>query len=485
MAELNAPPAYSNSKPIRYRNVLPDARSCMSSFLAGADLVALLAIPVVGSLALPHTENLQRNLSFWILLASITVMLITSHGGYRRHRSGRFQKQTVLAINCFFATSIAMLGIAVLLGHGQILTRHWIIMNLILTPVMLASIRTMYGHFITTKEIVDEKNGTLVICYDDCPAGLTRAMTEQRLSSNVSGVFYLVGPKANRTLSVWPEVPDLAALATTIRIQNVKDVIFVQHPHLGVFIETARKGLLDELMAFPVRIWLAVDLASNLPDMLKSRSASFRILPIVTDELVNSLNITKRAVDVVGALALLVLTSPVLLAVACLVKAGDAGPVVFRQIRTGAHGQEFTVFKFRTMTDLPAQSVIQAKRGDPRVTRIGRLLRRSSIDELLQLFNVLRGDMSLVGPRPHAPETQVEGVDFEHAVRLYRLRHRVKPGITGLAQIRGQRGETAAISVLEQRVASDLEYIESWSLWLDLAIMFQTLPMMISQNNAY
>ena len=133
----------------------------------------------------------------------------------------------------------------------------------------------------------------------------------------------------------------------------------------------------------------------------------------------------------------------------------------------------------------PHRPFAQATRHDARVTRIGRFLRRTSLDELLQLFNVIRGNMSLVGPRPHAPETQVEGINFENAVRLYRLRHRVKPGMTGLAQIRGQRGETRAIDALEQRLASDLEYIQSWSLWLDISILLQTLPVVVAQTNAW
>jgi lipopolysaccharide/colanic/teichoic acid biosynthesis glycosyltransferase len=137
------------------------------------------------------------------------------------------------------------------------------------------------------------------------------------------------------------------------------------------------------------------------------------------------------------------------------------------------------------MTERQDAGFSQAVINDPRVTSFGRFLRRTSLDELLQLINVIKGDMSLVGPRPHAPETQVEGVNFENAVKFYRLRHRVKPGITGLAQIRGQRGETRALATLERRIASDLEYIENWSIWLDVAIIFKTIPIFFTQRNAY
>jgi lipopolysaccharide/colanic/teichoic acid biosynthesis glycosyltransferase len=168
-----------------------------------------------------------------------------------------------------------------------------------------------------------------------------------------------------------------------------------------------------------------------------------------------------------------------------MIRLDGQGPAIFRQIRIGAHGKEFVVYKFRTMIPSPAGEFSQATPNDPRVTQLGRLLRRTSLDEVLQLVNVIRGEMSLVGPRPHAPETHVEGIPFEHAVRYYRLRHRVKPGITGLAQIRGQRGETQHVGDLIQRIASDLEYIENWSIWLDLKIIAKTLPIVIRQTNAY
>lgn len=176
--------------------------------------------------------------------------------------------------------------------------------------------------------------------------------------------------------------------------------------------------------------------------------------------------------------------APLLAVLAALVRLSGPGPVVFRQERLGAQGRPFTVLKFRTMRHQPAAAFTQAQRGDARITRIGRFLRRTSLDELLQLVNVISGEMSLVGPRPHAPETTVEGISFENALKLYRLRHRVKPGITGLAQVRGQRGETRSLPSLERRLASDLEYIQNWSVGLDIAILLRTLPVPFGQPNA-
>jgi exopolysaccharide biosynthesis polyprenyl glycosylphosphotransferase len=192
----------------------------------------------------------------------------------------------------------------------------------------------------------------------------------------------------------------------------------------------------------------------------------------------------KRGFDLIGGTALLVTLSPLLLVIALAVKLSSPGPAIFRQTRLGANGRPFTLLKFRTMTP-NAAAFTQASRDDPRITPIGGFLRRTSLDELPQLINVIRGEMSLVGPRPHAPETEVEGMLFEAAVQSYHQRHQVKPGITGLAQIRGQRGPTPVVASLAQRLDSDLEYVESWSLSLDMLILLRTLPAILRQTNAY
>jgi polysaccharide biosynthesis protein PslA len=454
------------------------------NFFCFADFVSVLVIPLTGSLLRQTTENLQRNFCFWTLLSIVTVMLIASHGGYRANQAAALRKQTAVAINCFLATSIAMLSMSVLLGHAHILARRWTAADLIMTPFILGGVRSFLTNKLATGHNAKPASGPLVICYDHCPRDLARALNEQQISSRIAGILYLSSEPLPDGQPLWPVLPDIQTLLKTIRTKNIQDIIFIHYSELDVFAAAFRQELLADLLAYPARIWLAFDLAPNLPDMLKDRSVSCKLVPIVTDNLVSSLNLTKRIFDLVGSIALLVIFSPAFLLSACLVKASGPGPVIFRQLRTGAHGRQFTVLKFRTMVYEPGRPFAQAQQDDPRATKIGRFLRRSSLDELLQLFNVIKGDMSLVGPRPHSPETQVEGISFENALRLYRLRHRVKPGITGLAQIRGQRGETRAISVLEQRLASDLEYIQSWSLWLDISIMFHTLPVVITQTNA-
>jgi lipopolysaccharide/colanic/teichoic acid biosynthesis glycosyltransferase len=184
----------------------------------------------------------------------------------------------------------------------------------------------------------------------------------------------------------------------------------------------------------------------------------------------------KRIFDLVGAVLLIVVLSPLLAAIAAAIAAGRSGPVLFRQQRVGAAGRLFWLYKFRTMRHAPNATFVQALPDDPRVTPFGYWLRHTSLDELPQLYNVMRGDMSLVGPRPHAPETAIGSLRFADALGRYRAREQVRPGLTGLAQIRGQRGPTPTLASLEQRLASDLEYIEHRSFRLDLAILIRSVP---------
>jgi putative colanic acid biosynthesis UDP-glucose lipid carrier transferase len=191
----------------------------------------------------------------------------------------------------------------------------------------------------------------------------------------------------------------------------------------------------------------------------------------------------KAAEDRVLALVLIILLSPVLLAVAAAIKLDSPGPVLFRQKRTGFGNHPFTCLKFRSMHVRPEEQVVrQATRDDPRVTRVGRFIRRTSLDELPQLFNVLGGTMSLVGPRPHAVSHHHH---FAKLVDDYRSRHRMKPGITGWAQVNGFRGETNTVELMRARVVHDLWYIDHWSPWLDLKILLLTPFACLKATNAY
>jgi undecaprenyl-phosphate galactose phosphotransferase/putative colanic acid biosynthesis UDP-glucose lipid carrier transferase len=181
----------------------------------------------------------------------------------------------------------------------------------------------------------------------------------------------------------------------------------------------------------------------------------------------------KRGFDLSIATVMLILLSPLMLITAFLVTVDSPGPILFKQKRNGFNGELFTIYKFRTMCVIEdGDRVAQAKRGDARVTRLGRWLRSTSIDELPQLLNVLSGEMSLVGPRPHAVAHNNE---YQKILFKYAFRHHVKPGITGWAQVNGLRGETETVQLMARRIEHDLWYINNWSIWLDLRILFKTV----------
>lgn len=191
----------------------------------------------------------------------------------------------------------------------------------------------------------------------------------------------------------------------------------------------------------------------------------------------------KRALDIFVAGSALLFFAPVLLLVGVLIKLESRGPILFRQARGGLHGQTFTIFKFRSMRcEENSDRVVQAARDDDRVTRIGRFIRKTSVDELPQLLNVLMGDMSIVGPRPHALAHDVE---YGAVIPRYSLRFRAKPGLTGLAQIRGLRGGTDEVQAMAARVEADVEYIEHWTFGSDIRILLLTLPHLLLAENAY
>ncbi len=244
--------------------------------------------------------------------------------------------------------------------------------------------------------------------------------------------------------------------------------------------EPARLGrLLEALEVVPVRVGVAVPLPRS--------PSGFAATPVHEEPLGAAERALKRATDIVVAAAMLVFLGPLMLLTALAIKLESSGPVFFRQVRRGYNNRRFDALKFRSLKHELADPMADrlVTRGDPRVTRVGAFMRRSSIDELPQLLNVLKGDMSLVGPRPHPLNAKAGGRPYEEVVERFQRRYRVRPGITGWAQVNGLRGNTETEDHLQRRVEFDLDYIRRWSLWLDVVILVKTPWATLKGENAH
>jgi putative colanic acid biosynthesis UDP-glucose lipid carrier transferase len=248
--------------------------------------------------------------------------------------------------------------------------------------------------------------------------------------------------------------------------------------------EAKIREVVDELADSAASVYLVPDIFTF--QLLNARTEHIDGLPVIgirETPFTGTEGLLKRTEDLVLATMILVVISPVLAAIALGVKLSSPGPVIFKQRRYGLDGQAIRVYKFRSMSVCEEGDVArQAGRADPRVTRFGAFLRRTSLDELPQFFNVLQGRMSIVGPRPHPVALNEE---FRTRIKGYMLRHKVLPGITGLAQINGFRGETDTLEKMEKRVEYDLSYIQNWSLRLDLQIIGRTIFKGFRHDNAY
>ena len=318
-------------------------------------------------------------------------------------------------------------------------------------------------------------------------SGAAAAAALAWLARNRAEGLHLVGlvedgsdPETIPGLRVLGPITDLIRIAQTQRID-----LLVVAPRA----EPVLQAEIEELRRLPVRLCL---LGQPFPLFPRARwrlaaagGRSFVEFDRMPLQGRNAL--LKRGFDILVAGALLLLLLPSLLLIALAIRLDSPGPVLFRQPRRGRHNEVFAIYKFRTMRAEAADPGCrrQTSRGDARLTRVGAMLRRHSLDELPQLLNVLRGEMSLVGPRPHALFTAAGGVPVEQASRAYLARTYVRPGITGLAQVNGWRGELDTLDKLHGRIEHDIAYIETWSFWADLRILLRTLPRVLRDRRAY
>jgi len=282
----------------------------------------------------------------------------------------------------------------------------------------------------------------------------------------------------------YPKLGNVDELIEFARIARI-DMLIVSLPLTA---ESRVLSMLKKLWVLPVDIRLSAH-AGQLRFRPRSYSyiGSVPMLDIFDRPINDWDSVAKRAFDIAFSLLGIIALSPIMLATAIAIKLDSKGPVLFRQKRHGFNNEEIEVFKFRSMyvdqNDAAARKLVT--KGDPRVTRVGRFIRKSSIDELPQFFNALKGDLSLVGPRPHAAAAAAENGLYHEVVDGYFARHRVKPGVTGWAQINGWRGETDTDEKIRMRTEFDIYYIENWSLWLDLKILLLTPIRLLNTENAY
>lgn len=323
-------------------------------------------------------------------------------------------------------------------------------------------------------------NKRVVAVVGTMPSGieLLKSFQEQPwLGFVVKGVY---DDEISSDYQTLPYAGDINTLINDAKAGSV-DRIYIA---LGAEQSKQIKNIARELTNTTCSVLLVPDLFTF--NILQSRTEEINGVPVVPlfDTPLNGINMVfKRLEDIIVSSIILLLISPILIIISCIVKFTSPGPVFFRQIRYGMDGKPIRVWKFRSMTVMENDSkVVQATKNDVRVTKVGQFLRSTSLDELPQFFNVLFGQMSVVGPRPHAV---AHNEQYRSLIQGYMLRHKVKPGITGLAQINGWRGETDTLEKMEKRIEYDLLYIRGWSIWLDLKIIFLTVFKGFINKSAY
>jgi putative colanic acid biosynthesis UDP-glucose lipid carrier transferase len=383
-------------------------------------------------------------------------------------------------------TWLLLLAILLVLGYAtktsSFFSRKTIFTWLIVTPVSIIFLQTLIEQ-LASRAARSGVNSRKVVIAGANELGMSIAAkirNQPRFAMSLVGFFD--DRSANRLgdLNQNEMLGNLVELPNYVR-RNRVDLIFIALPIRNVQRVT---DLLDELHDTTASIYFAPDVF--VFDLIQCRTGDLDGLPVVAlcETPFNGYQgMVKRMFDVVVSAAILLLISPLLILIALAIKLTSSGSIIFKQRRYGLDGQEFVVFKFRSMTVSEDHGEIrQATKNDSRVTRVGAFLRKYSLDELPQFFNVMQGRMSIVGPRPHAVAHNEE---YRRLIKGYMVRHKVRPGITGLAQVRGYRGETVSVDDMRKRVESDLDYLRNWSIGLDVRIILRTVGLMLSDDSAY
>lgn len=396
--------------------------------------------------------------------------MLTGTGAYRTGSRTNATRGGPVASG-IVATFLVLILLAALTKTTTSYSRLWLTSWILLGTLLLAGSRYLLDRGLPATRVVPQ---ILII-----GVGRLAVRTAQQLSSyynNQQCVLGFLRPEGQQRLEeAGPSLPPLLGSVEELELLLKRpgdgvDEVWIAAPQLS----EGDQQRIATLTGFScVTLRYVPDLPRLGPlGLAPAEIAGMAVIDLNASPLTGANAMIKAAIDRVSAAGLLLVLSPLLILIAVLIRLDSPGPLLFVQQRHGGKGKVIRVLKFRTMTHRPDAEFQQATRADPRVTRIGRFLRRTSLDELPQLINVCRGDMSLVGPRPHPVELNDS---YTRRIDAYMQRHRVKPGITGWAQIHGFRGETDTVEKMARRVEYDLYYIRHWSLWLDVQILLLTL----------
>ncbi|MGJ5177635.1 undecaprenyl-phosphate glucose phosphotransferase [Bradyrhizobium oligotrophicum] len=461
--------------PVHYAAVEP--------FAVAADIATITMSSVLSGF-LYHLQDaagandVSKSVGLAILVSALFVSLMKIRGMYRPAELLILPRQIRATCLTWITAFLVLAGALFALKIGSEFSRGTSIVFAMLGLMALVLNRRI-TEYLLAKGLAEKRfsGRNIVLITDDASkdnAGLTQALTDTGF--RVKRHFLLPDPGSH---------PDqrrsvVASVIDYVRGSDIEEIVVGASPDPWSDLRTLGAEL--RVLPFPVS-FVPVGTASEIFKRPRHELGSAVCIELQRGLMSPLEHTTKRLMDLVLAGAALALLSPLLLLVAIAIRLDSPGPVLFRQQRCGFNGRSFQIYKFRTMSVLEdGPSIVQAQIGDSRFTRLGVWLRRTSIDELPQLLNVLNGSMSLVGPRPHALAHDNE---FDKLVRNYAYRRRVKPGLTGWAQVHGCRGPTPTRASIEERVEFDLWYIDNWSLSLDLAILLRTPLELIRGNNAY
>lgn len=447
--------------------------------------VALVVAAGFASYVWRHTDYaLPEHYWLALLLAALLVMLIFPAADVYRALRGRSFSHEIRRLTLAWAAVLASLfALAFVSQRGLYFSRLWMGAWAVSGWTLLVSGHALVRHFLRlAREKGWGSRRILVVGAGDLGSEVARKLRQNAWTGLQVAAFVDTDPTRVGTsvegVPVRGTIDDVDALLDSLAVQEVWLA-------LPLRAEDRIQDILYQLRHRTVAVRFVPDIFEfRLLNRPITEVAGMPLLDLNVSPMVGMNRLLKSLEDYALAGLLLALTTPLMIAIALAVKVSSPGPVLFRQLRHGWDGRPFTIYKFRTMVvhDEPTGVASQAVRGDPRITRIGAVLRRTSLDELPQLVNVLQGHMSLVGPRPHALE---HNEAYKDMIDAYMQRHRVKPGMTGWAQVNGLRGETGSLEKMRKRVEYDLYYIEHWSLWFDLKIIMLTVAHALSGHNAY